>query len=167
MLEYLLIVLVKSFEVALATVRIKLITRGQRVYGSLVAFVEIIIWLLVVGRVLSDLSDPWRILAYAVGFTIGNYLGMIIEEWIGLGSIKMEIVVSRTICHDIVNQIRNMGFGVTVIDGEGRYEKRNVLIVILPRRSVPKVQKVLMETDAFVTVTDIKPVQRGIGGLKK
>jgi uncharacterized protein YebE (UPF0316 family) len=60
MLEYLLIVLVKTFEVSLGTLRIKLITRGQRVTGAMVAFVEIIIWLLVVGRVLRLRLLLWQ-----------------------------------------------------------------------------------------------------------
>lgn len=167
MLEYLFIVLIKTFEVSLATVRIKLITRGQRVWGSIVAFVEIIIWLLVVGRVLSDLSDPWKILAYAAGYTIGNYMGVLAEEWIGLGSIKMEVIISTKRTCEVVKKVRDLGFGVTVIDGEGRDEKRNLLMIILPRRAVPKVRNILKEAEAFVTITDIKPVHRGIGGLKK
>lgn len=167
MLEYLLIVFVKTFEVSLGTLRIKLITKGQRLSGALVAFVEIIIWLLVVGRVLSDMSDPWKILAYALGYATGNYMGVVVEEWIGLGSIKMEVVLSTDRTQGVVTKIREMGYGVTVIDGEGRDEKRNVLIIILPRRSVPKVRSILKESEAFVTITDIKPVQRGIGGLKK
>ena len=78
MLEYLLIMLVKTFEVSIGTLRIKLITRGQRGVGAVVAFVEIVIWLLVVGRVLSDMSDPWKILAYALGYATGNYMGVIV-----------------------------------------------------------------------------------------
>ncbi|MDI9502929.1 MAG: DUF2179 domain-containing protein [Peptoniphilaceae bacterium] len=167
MLEYLLIVLVKTFEVSLGTLRIKLITRGQRVTGAMVAFVEIIIWLLVVGRVLSDMDDPGKILAYALGYATGNFMGVLVEEWIGLGSTKVEVVISRKNAADVVHQIRELGFGVTVIDAEGRDESRNMLIIIIPRRCVPKIRRILMEAEAFVTITDIKPVYRGIGGLKK
>jgi uncharacterized protein YebE (UPF0316 family) len=120
MLEYLLIVLVKTFEVSLGTLRIKLITRGQRVTGAMVAFVEIIIWLLVVGRVLSDMDDPGKILAYALGYATGNFMGVLVEEWIGLGSTKVEVVISRKTAADVVHQIRELGFGVTVIDAGNR-----------------------------------------------
>lgn len=167
MFEYLLIVFIKTFEVSLGTLRIKLITKGQRLSGALVAFIEIVIWLLVVGRVLSDMSNPWKILAYALGYATGNYMGVIVEEWIGLGSTKVEVVLSKHKTFDVVHRIRELGFGVTVIDAEGRYEERNLLIIILPRRCVPKIRKILMDAEAFVTVTDIKPVYRGIGGLKK
>ena len=167
MLLYLIIVLVKTFEVALGTLRIKLITKGQRVHGAIVAFIEIVIWLLVVANVLSDMNDPWKILAYALGYAMGNYLGVVVEEWIGLGSTKVEVVLNTKKTKEVVDKIRALGFGVTVIDGEGRDEKRNVLLVIVPRKSVPKIGKILEEAQAFVTITDIKPVYRGIGGLKK
>lgn len=167
MVEYLLIMLVKTFEVTIGTLRIKLITRGQRVYGSIVAFIEIVIWLLVVGGVLSDMSDPWKILAYSLGYAAGNFLGVVVEEWIGLGSTKIEIVLNTSRAPEVIAQIRELGFGVTVFEGEGRYEKRSVLNVFVPRKSLPKIQKILREAEAFVTFTDITPVYRGIGGLKK
>lgn len=167
MLIYLLIILVKTFEVSLGTLRIKLITKGQRLYGALVAFVEIVIWLMVVAKVLSDMSDPLKILSYALGYALGNYMGVVVEEWIGLGSTKVEVVLNTEKTKDVVEKIRELGYGVTVIHGEGRDEKRNVLLVILPRKSVPKISKILEDAQAFVTITDIKPVYRGIGGLKK
>ena len=167
MLVYLLIVLVKTFEVSIGTLRIKLITKGQRLYGAIVAFVEIVIWLIVVAKVLSDMSDPWKILAYALGYALGNYLGVVVEEWIGLGSTKVEVVLNTEKTPEVVERIRELGFGVTVIDGQGRDQKRNVLLVIVPRKSVPKISHILEDAQAFVTITDIKPVYRGIGGLKK
>lgn len=167
-MTYLLIILVKTFEVSLATLRIKLITKGQRLYGALVGFVEIIIWVLVISTVLSDInSDPWKILAYAIGYSLGNYFGVTVEEWIGLGSTKIEVILPQYQTQDIVKEIRSMGYGVTVVEGSGRDEKRNLLLIILPRKSVDKVRKILEQTQAFVTITDIKPVYGGYRALKK
>lgn len=167
-MNYLLIVLVKTFEVSLATLRIKLITKGQRLFGALVGFVEIIIWVIVISTVLTDMySDPWKILAYAVGFSLGNYMGVMVEEWIGLGSTKIEVILPQYQTEEIVKQIRSMGYGVTVVDGYGKDEKRNILLIILPRKSVDKVRKLLEKTQAFVTITDIKPVYGGYGTIKK
>ena len=165
---YLLIILVKTFEVSLSTLRIKLITKGQRVYGALVGFFEIIIWVLVISTVLTDIqSDPWKILAYAIGYSLGNFMGVTVEEWIGLGSTKIEVILPQNQTEKIVKEIRSMGFGVTVVEGEGKDEKRNILLVILPRKSVDKVRRILENTQAFVTITDIKPVYGGYGAIKK
>ncbi|NLY35934.1 MAG: DUF2179 domain-containing protein [Tissierellia bacterium] len=165
---YLLIILVKTFEVSLSTLRIKLVTKGQRVYGALVGFFEIIIWVLVISTVLTDIqSDPWKILAYAIGYSLGNFMGVTVEEWIGLGSTKIEVILPQNQTEKIVKEIRSMGFGVTVVEGEGKDEKRNILLVILPRKSVDKVRRILENTQAFVTITDIKPVYGGYGAIKK
>lgn len=165
---YLLIILVKTFEVSLSTLRIKLITKGQRVFGALVGFFEIIIWILVISTVLNDIqSDPWKILAYAIGYSLGAFMGVTVEEWIGLGSTKIEVILPKNQTEEIVRKIRGMGFGVTVVEGEGKDEKRSILLIILPRKSVDKVRKILENTQAFVTITDIKPVYGGYGAIKK
>lgn len=165
---YLLIVLVKTIEVSLATLRIKLITKGQRIFGALVGFVEIIMWVIIVSTVLNDMSsDPMKVLAYALGFALGNYFGVIVEEWIGLGSTKIEVILPQHQSVEVVKQIRSLGYGVTEIEGSGKDEKRSILLVILPRKSVDSVRRILEETSAFVTITDIKPVYGGYGALKK
>lgn len=165
---YLLIVVAKTIEVALATLRIKLITKGQRIFGALVGFVEIIMWILIVSTVLDDMhSDPLKALAYALGFALGNYFGIMVEEWIGIGSTKIEVILPKNQAQAVMKDIRSLGYGVTEIDGHGKDEKRSLLLVILPRKSVGKVQEVLEETQAFVTVTDIKPVYGGFGTIKK
>ncbi|NLY72657.1 MAG: DUF2179 domain-containing protein [Tissierellia bacterium] len=165
---YLLIVLVKTIEVSLATLRIKLITKGQRIFGALVGFVEIIMWVVIVSTVLNDMSsDPLKVLAYALGFSFGNYFGVLVEEWIGLGSTKIEVILPQYQSEDVVKEIRSLGYGVTEIEGTGKDEKRSILLIILPRKSVDTVRKILEETNAFVTITDIKPVYGGYGTLKK
>ncbi|HZK10020.1 MAG TPA: DUF5698 domain-containing protein [Clostridia bacterium] len=165
---YLIIILVKTFEVSLSTLRIKLVTKGQRLSGSIVGFFEIIIWVLVISTVLTDIqSDPWKILAYAIGYSLGNFMGITVEEWIGLGSTKIEVILPQNQTKEVVQQIRKAGFGVTVVEGEGKDEKRNILIIILSRKSVNQVRQILEQTPAFVTITDIKPVYGGYRALRK
>ena len=169
-LIYLLIVVVKTIEVALATLRIKLITKGQQVEGSLVGFVEIIIWVIVASVVLNDIaSDPWKVIAYAVGFSLGNYLGSVLEEKIGLGTMKVDIIIQEDKAKKVIDELRDRGFGVTVLDGEGRNYRRKVLLVILKRKQAPKFVRMVHEIvdDAFITMSDIKPVYGGFGSIRK
>lgn len=167
---YIIIIVVKTFEVTLATLRMKLITKGQEIAGSIVGFFEIIIWLVVVSFVLKDITaDPFKVVAYAIGFTSGNYLGSILEERIGLGTIRMEIIIKEDKASGVTKEIRDQGFAVTVLDGEGRNFKRKVLLVVAKRKQAPLLHKIIsnMDQDVFITMTEIKPLYGGYGTLRK
>ena len=78
---YLVIFFGKIVEVSLGTLRIVLINRGERLIGSLIALIEISLWLIIAGNVLSDYqSDPFKMLAYALAYALGNYVGSWLEE---------------------------------------------------------------------------------------
>ncbi len=83
---YAFIFFAKIIEVALMTVRTVLITRGEKLYGSIIGFIEVTIWLYVTSSVLSGIKDdPIRMVVYALGFTCGNYVGCVIEEKLAIG----------------------------------------------------------------------------------
>ena len=55
------------------------------------------------------------------------------------------------------------GFGVTVMEGMGKEGSREVLMVSLPRKSVPQVMEIIKQHDesAFVTIMDTKGTRGG------
>lgn len=91
---YFAIFFAKLIEVPLATVRIVLINRGEKLKGSLIGFVEVLIWIVVVGNVLDSLSeDPIKALVYCLAFACGNYLGSIVEDKLAIGTACIQAVV--------------------------------------------------------------------------
>ena len=75
-LLYIGIFLAKTLEVTLATIRTVLITRGEKLLGALIGFVEVIIWVYLVGNLITTVSeDPIKVLFYSAGFAFGNYVG--------------------------------------------------------------------------------------------
>ena len=73
-LIYLLMLVAKIVEISIGTTRIMLITRGERVLGSILGFFEVLIWVILVSTVLKDItSDPIKVIIYALGFALGNY----------------------------------------------------------------------------------------------
>ena len=74
---YLIIFAAKTIEVSIATVRLVLVNKGERVKGAVLGFIEILIWISLVSSVLNNITDdPFKIIAYAAGFSLGNYLGV-------------------------------------------------------------------------------------------
>lgn len=167
---YIAIALAKIVEVSMATVRIVLITKGERKIGSFIAFFEVTLWLLLVSTVLQNImDDPLRIIAYSFGFAVGNYMGSLIEEKIGIGLSEMQIIVKEDQGKLLAGLIRDKGFAVTVILGEGKSCLRNVLLLYIPRNKIKMLSSMVQQVEptAVITVSDKKAVYGGFGMIRK
>lgn len=170
MLLYLVILVVKILEVSLSTVRIVLITKGERLKGSIIGFFEVIIWVILITTVLKDITDdPIKILVYAVGFSLGNYFGSLFEEKIGIGTTRIEIIVREEYGKELVDNIRKHNFAVTIIKGEGMNFKHYVMISHVKRKRTNEFIKIVRsyQENVVITVSEIKPIYGGYGILKK
>lgn len=167
---YLLILVVKIIEVTLATTRIVLITKGEKLKGALIGFFEVIIWLLLVSTVLKDISsDPIKILIYALGYAIGNYVGTSFEQRLGVGTVRVEAIVKEEDGTELVNTLRDNGFAVTVLEGEGMNHKRQVLIMHIKRKRTNELVNLIkgLQDNVVITIHEVKPIYGGYGVLKK
>jgi uncharacterized protein YebE (UPF0316 family) len=75
-----LIFLARVVNIAMATVRMLLSMRGQRVLSAIIGFFETMIFVLAIGQVLQNMGNIWNLLAYCGGFAVGTLVGMEIEE---------------------------------------------------------------------------------------
>lgn len=146
----------------MGTMRTILIIRGRRGIASISAFFEIMIWVLAVSRVIMHLDQWYYIIAFSLGFALGNYIGSYIEEKIALGYSFAYIVPTN---HKIAlaEALREQGFGVTVVQGEGLRGKEFVYNVVLKRRDTRRFLKTLEKTDksAFYTIMDVHSLHGG------
>lgn len=167
---YILILVAKIIEVTLATLRMVLITKGERKVGSVIAFVEVTMWILIVNTVLENIMDyPLKIVAYALGFAIGNYLGSVVEEKIGLGVSELQVILLKEHGLEVAEGIREKGFAVTILEGEGKNHSRNILLMYIPRKQIKECVNIItsIQENAVITVTDKKPLYGGHGLIRK
>jgi uncharacterized protein YebE (UPF0316 family) len=137
----------------MGTVRIVLLSRGRKGTATIIGFFEALIWVIAVSRVLSGLSDPLRMVAFAAGFAAGTYLGSMVEEWLALGQSLIRVVtVSGSPA--VAPLIRGQGFGATVLNGDGMNGEVQVTFTVVPRKSVGEVTRLVHEVnpDAYVTI---------------
>jgi uncharacterized protein YebE (UPF0316 family) len=91
---YVFIFFGKIIEVAISTFRLVLISRGERVIGSVISVVEITVWLVVTGTVLTGFqTDIWKVVVFVAAFAIGIFLGSWLEEKIALGLSNIQIIL--------------------------------------------------------------------------
>ncbi|MFV1960458.1 MAG: DUF5698 domain-containing protein [Acidimicrobiia bacterium] len=152
-LDLLIIFLLRLISVGMSTVRIVLLGRGRRGPATLLGFVESLIWVLVVARVLDGLDDPLRMVAFAAGFAAGTYAGSTVEEWLALGQ-SMVRVIAPVESTPVADRLRKEEVGVTVINGDGRDGEVRVTFCVVPRKKVSNILRLIRETnpEAYVTV---------------
>lgn len=163
-LVYLGIFLAKLVEVSLATIRVVFINRGEKLRGAIIGFIEIMLWIVVVSNVLSDLSrDPMKAVVYCFAFALGNYLGVIIENKLAVGTASIQTVVMEEHTHELSALLREHGFGVTILQGQGMENTVDVLLIFLKRKSVPEAVGLIRSflPNAVISINDVRQLRNG------
>ena len=163
-----LIFLARVCDVSIGTFRILLITRGKKFLAPLLAFVEAMIWLLAVRQVILNLTNGLCYFAFAGGFAVGNYVGMILEEKIALGLEVIRIITKNDI-DILMSYFKNKGYGVTLIAAQGTTGPMNILFSIFNRRDrqaiVDDIRR--LSPKSFYTIEDIRTASEGIFPAQK
>ncbi|MCL2151696.1 MAG: DUF5698 domain-containing protein [Oscillospiraceae bacterium] len=161
---YVLIFIAKLMEVSIATVRLVLTARGNKVISSLLAAVEITLWIIVASTVLLGISeDPLRAVAYGLAYAIGIYVGITIEDKLALGLAQIEVIAEPDEAKLITEKLRGLGYGVTTYACEGLEGEKLSVILKVHRKDIPQTMRLLKEYEhLFVTVTDIRKLSIGI-----
>lgn len=74
------IALLVIVEVGVFHVRVALAARGRRTGATLLGAVNAVISVAALGQVLTNLERPLNVLGYAVGVSIGVYLGCVADD---------------------------------------------------------------------------------------
>lgn len=162
-LAALLIFCLRLVDVSLGTLRIQFLVQDRKQLAGLVAFFESLVWVVAAVQVLEDLDQPIKILGYAGGYAAGTMLGAAIEDRIALGH-RLVRVVSPIEFSPVGPVLRDAGYAVTVVNGEGAFGEVRVTFSVVPRRRVAQVMELIRSHNpkAFVTV---EAATRANGGL--
>lgn len=166
MLELLMIFIAKATEVSLTTLRTVFISRGEKLYASSIGFVEVVIWLIVTSAVLTDINQyPAKIFIYALGFSAGNYVGLKIEEALGLGYANIQIITNVADGKIMADALRELGNAITILQGEGRDSKKVILSTYVKRKNKDRVLNAVeeLEIQGVVTVSETQKVYGAFG----
>ena len=139
-------------DVSLGTIRTISIVHGRTKTAFFLGFIEISIWLAVIAAVLSDImTRPLLGVFYAVGFSTGNVVGILIERRLAFGHIVLRVISSRETGERLASTIREAGFGVTTFEGSGMSGPVTLLYIAARRKDVngllPMIRR--MAPDAF------------------
>ncbi|HNS74342.1 MAG TPA: DUF5698 domain-containing protein, partial [bacterium] len=139
LLTGLIIFFARVTDVTLGTVRTIAIVHGRTKIAFMLGFVEVSVWLLVVAKVLAEVSaQPILTVFYAAGFSTGNVVGILLERRIAFGNTVLR-VISAEEGDRIAELLRAAGYAVTVFPGEGLNGPVSMLVVVFPRKELQDV----------------------------
>lgn len=139
----LLIMIARMVDVTIGTLRVISVIDGRMKTAFCLGFIEIIVWLSVISLTLEKIqASPLLGFFFALGFSLGNVLGIAVERRIPLGNLTLRVVGGDEV-RTIASEIRESGLGATVLKGEGSSGERLMLFCFLPKKMLRHILNIL------------------------
>lgn len=157
------IFLAEMAVVTVGTLRIIFVSRGRKYLAPVLGFFEILIWLFAISQVMQNLNHTPCFLAFALGFTTGNFLGICIEGRLALGMVVVRIITPPD-CRKLVEHLRAANYGVTCIEGTGARGPVQIVLTVIKRKQLTAVREMIntYHPNAFYSVDDLQTATDGI-----
>ncbi len=158
-----LIFLSRIGDVTLGTVRIILVSKGNRFIAPLLGFFEVLIWIIAITRIFEHLDNWICYVAYAAGFATGNFVGIVLEERLAIGNELIRIITHRD-ATELIKTLRDKGYGITSIKAQGSTGDVGIIYCIIKRSDLKDFISFMKKFNphAFYTIEDIRMVNRAL-----
>lgn len=159
----LLIFMARICDVTIGTVRIVMVAKGQKFWAPVMGFFEVLIWIITMSKVVQNLDNWLCYVGYAGGFATGNLVGLLVEERLAMGIVKIQIITAKE-AHLLIEALKNAGYGITHQEAQGSTEKVSIIYSIVKRSEIPKVEEIIRDYNpkAFYSIEEVKFVSQGI-----
>jgi uncharacterized protein YebE (UPF0316 family) len=158
-----LIFIARMGDVTLATLRHLFVSKGFKKIVPFIGFFEVLIWLIAMRQVFNNLNNIACFLAWAGGFAMGTYLGMLIEEKLALGMQLIRIITDKDAAN-MISEFKKLNQGVTIIDAEGTQGKVKMIFTIFKRINKKDIIQIVEQhnKDGFYTIEDVRGSSHGV-----
>jgi uncharacterized protein YebE (UPF0316 family) len=161
-----LIFFARICDVTIGTFRIVMVSKGNKYWAPVLGFFEVGIWIIAIGKIMQNLDNWVNIVAYAGGFATGNFIGLIIEEKIAMGVVRIQVITAKT-AEELIQFLRKSGYGVTNHEATGASGKVSIIYTIINRADIPYIVDIIKtyNPNAFYSIEDVKFVNKSVGSI--
>jgi uncharacterized protein YebE (UPF0316 family) len=151
------------------TIRDIYISRGIKYLTPIIAFFEIVIWLLAMEVVMQDLASIANFPVFAPGFAMSTYVGLVIEEKLSIGMVILRIVPTDESNEEIDAFMQSENYRITTPDATGTRGSVRMILSLVNRTDVPRITQHIEATNshAFFSIEDVRYVNQGVFRPKK
>jgi uncharacterized protein YebE (UPF0316 family) len=145
--EILLILLLQLIYVPIYTLRTIFLVKNITALASILGIAEMLIYVFGLSLVFGGDQNFVSMVVYAVGFGLGILLGTKLEQKIAIGYINVTVNTQEK-NYNLIDTLRQNGFGVTLYTGEGRDSERYRMDILTKRNR---------ENELIATVEKFEP----------
>jgi uncharacterized protein YebE (UPF0316 family) len=156
MKDIILILILQLVYVPIFTLRTIFLVKNMGTIASFLGFLEALIYVFGLSIVFSGEQSIIQMIVYAVGFGAGILIGSSIEQKLAIG--YTSLVVNLTSKNEeLINHLRNEGFGVTVFEGKGRDGERFQLDILTKRKREDELFNLIEEYEPRAFIISFEP----------
>jgi len=158
-----IIFLARITDVTLGTIRIIMVNRGKRNIAPLLGFCEVFIWIVAISQIMQNVRSFPAFLGYAGGFAAGNFVGMLVEDKLAMGTVIIRVILQKG-GEELAKNLHTAGFGITTVDGEGANGAVKLVYTIVKRKDVSQVTGIIHQVcpKAFFSIEDVRSTEEGV-----
>ena len=153
------IFLVRILDVSLGTIRTIMTVKNKNLIASIIGFIEITVWFLVVKEALTtDNNNILIVFSYAAGFSTGTYIGGILSNKYIKGYATVQVITTN---NNLETILRKHGYGVTAVNIKNKNQK--MLIIQINNKTTEEIKLLINKNDqkAFIVINETKYIQNG------
>jgi uncharacterized protein YebE (UPF0316 family) len=167
----LLIFSARVIDVSLGTLRIIFMTRGHKYIAPMLGFFEVLIWLSAIQQIFLHLTNPVYYIVYALGFAMGNYVGIMLEDHLSIGKVLIRII-TRKQATELESALQSSKYISTTMEGHSPNGKVKIILLAVDRKKVASIIPIIkaLSPNAFYSIEDIRSLNEpipAIPGIKK
>ena len=155
----------RIFDVTLGTIRTVFSVKGRTLISGLIAFIEVIVWFLVVKEALNTPYNNFLIpVSYAGGYATGTIIGTYLSKTFINSLISVEVITNKATPQNL-KKLHEAGFAVSKVNAIKTYEqsKSSILFITTNSKYLHNLNEIINRIDknAFVVINESKIVHNG------
>jgi len=164
----LLIIIVRILDVSLSTIRLLLVMNGKRNIAPFVGAIEVFIWIAVVGQIIKGENSMISYISYGIGFGLGTYIGMKIEEKMAIGEVMVQ-TVTQTPADELISYFKKQDIRFSKTESETNEGKADIIFAIVKRKKLQELMTIIRAFNpaALLSVSNIRNAKNFSVGYEK
>jgi len=157
---YLLVFILKVIEAFTSTISTILIIDERRIMGSILSFIQVIIWFIIIKIALEN-NTILIALVYALGYSIGSYLASFITTKYSKKKLLVQIITDK---EEVFEILKEKGYSGSIVNSSGLYGTENYIIYsFINNKRKNEIVDIVKDIDnkAFISINQNKELING------
>ena len=153
---FIIIFILKTIEAFTSTISTILILDEKRIMGSILTFIQVIIWFLIIRMALDNGNEYLVALTYAGGYSFGSYLASFITTKYSKKKLLIQIITRK---EKLFESLKKKGYSASIVKATGLYGSENYIIYsFINNKRKNEIIRIIKDTDknAFISINQNK-----------